>query len=111
MEIDATTSVREEPCQHYWECEPATGPVSGARCRRCGEERELRNYIPWESRSDWAAAATRVAVSGFDPLHLEMGIDTGNKNVTATPDRVEVAGVIPLGDGSGRRSVPERTHH
>ena len=99
------------PCQHYWECEPVAGPVSGARCRRCGQEQELRNCIPWEARADCAAAAMRAAASGFDPLHLEMGIDARNKKLTATPDRVEVAGVIPPAGGSARRSVPERTRH
>ena len=30
-------------CVHHWMVEPAGGPTSGARCRRCGEERSFFN--------------------------------------------------------------------
>lgn len=30
-------------CVHHWIVEPPGGPTSGARCRRCGEERSFSN--------------------------------------------------------------------
>lgn len=30
-------------CVHHWMVEPAGGPTSGARCRRCGAERSFFN--------------------------------------------------------------------
>jgi len=30
-------------CVHHWVVEPAGGPTSGARCRRCGDERLFYN--------------------------------------------------------------------
>jgi hypothetical protein len=30
-------------CVHHWIVEPAGGPTSGARCRRCGDERLFFN--------------------------------------------------------------------
>ena len=32
-----------EKCVHHWMVEPAGGPTSGARCRRCGAERSFFN--------------------------------------------------------------------
>ena len=32
-----------ETCVHHWIVEPAGGPTSGARCRRCGDERFFFN--------------------------------------------------------------------
>ena len=32
-------------CQHHWEIQPATGPVSQGSCKNCGESREFKNYV------------------------------------------------------------------
>jgi len=47
-----TTETRETTaeCRHHWEIEPASNPVSMGKCRRCGLEKEFKNYLeetPW----------------------------------------------------------------
>ena len=38
-------------CVHYWVIDVPSGPVSGGRCRLCGESREFRNSL--DSASGW----------------------------------------------------------
>jgi len=38
-------------CIHYWVIDVPSGPVSGGRCRLCGESREFRNSL--DSASGW----------------------------------------------------------
>ena len=33
-------------CAHHWVIEPANGPTSKGRCRRCREERDFQNATP-----------------------------------------------------------------
>ena len=40
------------PCMHYWEIQPATGPVSPGICRTCGEGRKFNNYVEGASWGD-----------------------------------------------------------
>jgi len=45
------SAAQETACVHFWEIEPAVGPVSKGVCRRCGAVREFRNFFPlhpWE---------------------------------------------------------------
>ena len=59
-------NVKERPahrCVHHWIVEPAGGPTSGARCRRCGEERAFYNNPEAVTEE-----ATRMR-SGLDSPH------------------------------------------
>ena len=39
--------LRTEACPpHFWDIEPACGPVSRGVCRYCHEQRDFRNYVP-----------------------------------------------------------------
>lgn len=43
VEAPMTPEATTERCVHHWMVEPPGGPTSGARCRRCGEERSFSN--------------------------------------------------------------------
>ena len=51
-------------CIHYWVIDVPSGPVSGGRCRLCGESREFRNSL--DSAAGWdddrAASQASLAV-------------------------------------------------
>jgi hypothetical protein len=56
--------VREPPteqCVHHWIVAPPDGPTSGARCRRCGEERAFSNNPDVVTE---AAIRTRTGFNG-----------------------------------------------
>jgi len=38
-------------CVHYWVIDAPSGPVSGGKCRVCGEKKEFRNSL--ESGFAW----------------------------------------------------------
>jgi hypothetical protein len=40
-------------CCHYWIIQPAVGPISEGVCQKCGEVREFRNSIDYET--EWAS--------------------------------------------------------
>ena len=58
-------------CVHYWVIDVPSGPVSGGKCRLCGEIREFRNYL--ETASSWdddrtisqASASVRSSLNQF----------------------------------------------
>ena len=33
-------------CTHYWDIDPAIGPISRGECRYCGAERQFINRLP-----------------------------------------------------------------
>lgn len=56
-------------CVHYWIIDVPSGPVSGGKCRLCGESKDFRNSL--ESAPSWdddrgasqASAAVRSSLS------------------------------------------------
>jgi hypothetical protein len=44
-------SQESSECVHYWIIDVPSGPVSGGKCRLCGNNKEFRNYL--EARSVW----------------------------------------------------------
>ena len=40
-------------CCHHWVIQPAVGPVSEGECQNCGEIREFKNSIDYET--EWTA--------------------------------------------------------
>ena len=46
-------------CRHHWIIEPAVGPVSKGTCRKCGGQRQFKNYLeetPWR---EWTSPVKR----------------------------------------------------
>ncbi len=43
--LDVPEAVEVLSCCHYWEIEPAEGPVSLGVCRLCHESKEFKNSI------------------------------------------------------------------
>jgi hypothetical protein len=39
-------------CCHHWIIQPAVGPISEGTCQKCGEVREFKNSIDYET--EWA---------------------------------------------------------
>lgn len=35
----------ESDCPHYWAVESPKGPISVGVCKKCGEQKEFRNYL------------------------------------------------------------------
>ena len=53
-EAEAETQQVKETCTHHWLIDPPDGPVSKGVCKKCGAEKDFKNYIfysPWESES------------------------------------------------------------
>ena len=50
------SEVSERPpgpsCCHHWIIQPAVGPISEGICQKCGEVREFKNSIDYET--EWA---------------------------------------------------------
>ncbi len=40
-------------CCHHWAIQPAVGPVSEGECQKCGEIRNFKNSIDYET--EWTA--------------------------------------------------------
>ena len=40
-------------CCHHWVIQPAVGPVSEGECQKCGEVKEFKNSIDYET--EWTA--------------------------------------------------------
>ena len=40
-------------CCHHWVIQPAVGPVSEGECQKCGEIKEFKNSIDYET--EWTA--------------------------------------------------------
>ncbi len=58
-----SASVETEPvsrCCHHWNIQPAVGPVSEGMCQNCGEVREFKNSIAYESNSSEFGALTEA---------------------------------------------------
>ena len=52
--LQITPDVEEQEgngCVHYWVIDVPSGPVSGGKCRVCGEKKEFRNSL--ESGFAW----------------------------------------------------------
>lgn len=41
--VSVSPEQRGDVCVHHWIVEPASGPISRGRCKRCGEERTFSN--------------------------------------------------------------------
>lgn len=51
---DAVENEVTATCRHHWVIDTPSGSVSGARCKRCGADREFRNSsedLMWDSDS------------------------------------------------------------
>ena len=59
-------------CRHHWIIQPALGPLSDGKCRNCGEVREFKNSIDfeteWSSRRDVARSEMTPAVRRLGDL-------------------------------------------
>jgi hypothetical protein len=53
-------------CCHHWIIQPAVGPVSEGTCQKCGEVKEFKNSIDYET--EWS--------SRRDLVRSEMGMST-----------------------------------
>ena len=62
-------------CRHHWFIESPAGPFSKGVCRRCGLEREFKNYLEelrWEDRSGERASSTeRYVTLRRDPVEAD----------------------------------------
>ena len=53
---------REGPkCVHYWIIDLPSGPMSKGKCRRCGENKEFKNYLDPMSYWDDDRLPTRAS--------------------------------------------------
>ncbi len=50
---DNSEQVNLPTCCHHWVIQPALGPVSEGECQKCGEVREFKNSIDYET--EWTA--------------------------------------------------------
>jgi hypothetical protein len=57
----------EFSCCHHWIIQPALGPVSEGTCQKCGEVKEFKNSIDYET--EWS--------SRRDLVRSEIGTSTG----------------------------------
>ena len=57
-------------CCHHWIIQPAVGPVSEGTCQKCGEVKEFKNSIDYET--DWANRRDLVRSDiGMPTRHLD----------------------------------------
>ena len=54
----------DRSCCHHWIIQPAVGPVSEGSCQKCGEVREFKNSIAYET--EWS--------SRRDPVRSDVGL-------------------------------------
>jgi len=58
-------------CCHHWIIQPAVGPVSEGACRKCGEVKEFKNSIDyeteWSGRRNLARSDIQPTVVVVDP--------------------------------------------
>jgi hypothetical protein len=59
-------------CCHHWNIQPAVGPVSEGTCQKCGEVKEFKNSIDyeteWSSRRDLVRSDLGMATGGLEDL-------------------------------------------
>ena len=64
-------------CCHHWIIQPAIGPVSEGMCQKCGEVKEFKNSLDyeteWSSRRELARSDLGVAVDPLDDVDELVG--------------------------------------
>jgi hypothetical protein len=65
-----TSEVFEKPpspsCCHHWIIQPALGPISEGMCQKCGEVREFKNSIDYETEWTSRKEVGRSSSEGSD---------------------------------------------
>jgi hypothetical protein len=60
----------DHSCCHHWIIQPAIGPVSDGMCQKCGEVREFKNSIDYET--EWSnrreSARSEMGAAPFGSL-------------------------------------------
>jgi len=46
-------------CVHHWTCPEPDGPVAHSRCKKCGLEKDFRNYVASELGEYYTVHAQR----------------------------------------------------
>ena len=59
-------------CLHHWIIEPAVGPVSAGSCQKCGEVKEFKNSIDyeteWTNRREMARSKSSTPVDALEEV-------------------------------------------
>jgi hypothetical protein len=56
-------------CVHYWVIDVPSGPVSGGKCRVCGEKKEFRNSLESGFAWDEERTTSQASVAGRQALN------------------------------------------